>query len=131
MIALASMVALDEDALICDLAETYGVLNYRALPLQLVATLGLGLSFDSRIRQREAGLIVPFSSFLIAQAVDNLSMLCWLQSEDGAKNRNRPQMLTAKLRREDEIDRAQFASADDFEAARMQLLTYESPKEGE
>ena len=127
--ALASMVALDEDALICDLAETYGVFNYRALPLQTAATLGIGLSYNSRIKQKMNGITVSFDTFLLAQIVDNLSMLCWLQSEDGAKNRNRPQMLTAKLRREDEIDRAQFADADAFEAVRSQLLN--SPKEGE
>ena len=124
------MVALDEDALICDLAETYGVFNYRALPLQTVATLGLGLSFDSRIRQRQAGIIVPFKTFLLAQAVDSLSMLCWMQSADGAKGKNRPQMITEKLKAEAETNTGQFADADSFELARMRLLT-ESPKEGE
>ena len=123
------MVALDEDAFICDLAETYGVYEYRALPLQTVATLGLGLSYDSRIRQRQSGIIVPFSTFLMAQAVDCLATLCWLNSEDGAKGRNRPERITDKLKREEELNEGQFADADAFEAVRMRLLN--SPKEGE
>ncbi len=123
------MVALDEDALICDLAETYGVYDYRALPLQTVATLGLGLSYNSRIKQRMAGITVPFDTFLLAQVVDNLSLLCWLNSEDGAKNRNRPPLISAKLRVVEDKDTGQFADPSDFELARMRLLI--SPKEGE
>lgn len=45
------MIRLDEDAVICDLAETYGVLNYRELPLQTVATLASGLHADARIME--------------------------------------------------------------------------------
>ena len=124
------MVALDEDALICDLAETYGVYDYRALPLQTVATLGLGLSYNSRIKQKMAGIVVPFDTFLLAQAVDNLALLCWLNSKDGANGKNRPQMISEKLRAVEEIkDTGQFADASDFELARMQMLI--SPKEGE
>ena len=123
------MVALDEDALVCDLAETYGVYDYRALPLHTVATLGLGLSYNSRIKQRMAGIAVPLDTYLLAQVVDNLSMLCWLNSEDGRKNRNRPQMISAKLRMVEVKDTGRFADASDFELARMRLLI--SPKEGE
>ena len=123
------MVALDEDALICDLAETYGVYDYRALPLQTVATLGLGLSYNSRIKQRMAGITVPFDTFLLAQVVDNLSLLCWLNSEDGAKNRNRPPLISARLRVVEDKDTGRYADPTDFELARMRLLI--SSKEGE
>jgi len=37
------MLELDEDALVCDLAETYGIYNYRSLPATLVATFSVGL----------------------------------------------------------------------------------------
>lgn len=123
------MVALDEDAFVCDLAETYGVIDYRALPLQTVATLGLGLSWDSRIRQKKTGIIVPLQTFLLAQAVDGINMLCWLNSVDGEKNRNRPASIAEKLKVEEETNEGQFADADDFESMRKRLLT--SPKEGE
>lgn len=50
------MLAADRDALICDLAETYRVLDYRALPVELLATLAAGLRPDARIWQKIAAL---------------------------------------------------------------------------
>lgn len=40
------------DELICDLAETYGVLEYEALDVRLVASLLWGLRADSRVNIR-------------------------------------------------------------------------------
>ena len=50
------MIEFDEDALICDLAETYHIFDYRSLPVQLVATLSVGLRDNSRIKMRAAGI---------------------------------------------------------------------------
>lgn len=49
LITLASMMNISEDALICDLAETYHIYDMRSLPLRTVATLSAGLREDSRI----------------------------------------------------------------------------------
>lgn len=38
-----------EEALICDLAETYHILDYKQLPLRTVAVLASGLRQDARI----------------------------------------------------------------------------------
>ena len=46
------MMAVDRDAWICDLAETYRIFDYRALPVGLLATLSFGLREDSRIKQK-------------------------------------------------------------------------------
>ena len=40
------MIAVDENALICDLAETYGIYNYRQLPPTLVAVFSLGYEMN-------------------------------------------------------------------------------------
>jgi len=48
------MIHTDEDALICDLAETYHIFNYRELPPSLAATLSVGLKDDSRIKKEVA-----------------------------------------------------------------------------
>ena len=50
------MISLDESALICDFAETYHILDYRALPLKLAAVLACGLRDDSRIKMKLAGM---------------------------------------------------------------------------
>ena len=44
------MIQTDEDALICDLAETYGIFDYRQLPADQVAVFAFGLRDDSRIK---------------------------------------------------------------------------------
>lgn len=44
------MISASEDALICDLAETYHIYDFRSLPVKLVATLSSGLRDNSRIK---------------------------------------------------------------------------------
>lgn len=46
------MLATDEDAFICDMAETYGVLNWRALDVRLAGTLAAGLRPFARIWEK-------------------------------------------------------------------------------
>lgn len=43
------MIATDQDALICDMAETYGIFDLQALPVATLATLAVGLRENSRI----------------------------------------------------------------------------------
>lgn len=50
--ALAAMLSVDRDAVICDMAETYGILTMHTLPARLAATLAAGLHADSRIMLR-------------------------------------------------------------------------------
>lgn len=45
------MLALDEEALICDLAQCYGILDHEALPPWKLAVLAKGLGPESRIKQ--------------------------------------------------------------------------------
>ena len=41
------MMALDREALLCDLAETYGIYDVRALPVSTLAVLASGLRENS------------------------------------------------------------------------------------
>lgn len=115
------MLAADRDALVCDLAETYGVFDYRALPVSLLATLAAGLREDSRIKMRLSGSKVPRRDILLAAAVDRLSLLVWGMTEDAQKGRNRPDSLLDALmgveQEKENGDVMSFDSADDFEAA--------------
>lgn len=49
------MISTDKGALICDLAETYGIYDYRSLPVRTVATLSAGLRENSRIKNKMRG----------------------------------------------------------------------------
>lgn len=74
------MLRADRDALVCDLAETYGVFDYKALPTQLVATLAAGLGDDSRSKMKLHGRKATRMETLLAAAVDRLSRIAWLLS---------------------------------------------------
>ena len=121
------MINLDEDALVCDLAETYQIYDYKQLPLNQVAVFAYGLRDDSRIKQIMSDQIVPLETTLLASIVDRLSLSLWLQTKDGQKGVNRPMsiatMLTKNNKEEsDERDYLVFESGEDFENYRKALL---------
>lgn len=121
------MINLDEDALVCDLAETYQIYEYKQLPLKQVAIFAYGLRDDSRIKQIMSDQIVPLETTLLASIVDRLSLSLWLQTKDGQKGVNRPasiaEMLTKNNKeKSDERDYLVFESGEDFENYRKALL---------
>lgn len=72
------MISTNQTALICDLAEVYGVLDYKDLPAELLATLAAGLRDDSRIKMSMSGRTVTRMETLLAAAVDRLTNIAWL-----------------------------------------------------
>ena len=86
------MVSADEDALICDFAETYHVLDFRSR--------------------------VPVSLLMQAVIVDRLGLLLWMQTKDGRKNRRRPTSIAqVLLGTQPRSDVQAFDSEDAFWAA--------------
>ncbi len=121
------MITLDEDALVCDLAETYQIYDYKQLPLNQVAVFAYGLRDDSRIKQMMSNQIVPLETTLLASIVDRLSLSLWLQTKDGQKGVNRPasiadQLIKRDKSENDEKDYLVFESGEDFENYRKALL---------
>ena len=117
------MLSEDKDALICDLAETYGIYDYRALPASRLATLAVGFREDSRIKMRLMGAKAPKTDLLLAAMVDRLSMLLWMKSEDGKNGTNRPPSILSVILGTEQEDKAveAFESDQDFEAAWTQI----------
>ena len=91
------MIQLDEDALICDLSETYHIYDYRSLPVRLVATLAAGLRADSRIMLRASDMTVSQETILLACIADRVEAFRYGFSEDAKNGRNRPQSLVEIL----------------------------------
>jgi len=120
------MIQADETALICDLAETYGILDYRALPLKTAAALASGLRDDSRIRMAMSGQHLTINTALLAAAVDRLSMLWWAKTKDGYNGKNPPEsmllMLTGRQEEKKKKDIKVFRTPEEFEAARARAL---------
>lgn len=115
---LARMVAIDESALICDFAERYHVLDWRALPVRTAAALACGLEADSRIMRKISGAPADVKTLLLAMIADALHVLAWQNTQDGAKGRNKPKSLLKTILgkdREEELGEG-FDSVEDFRA---------------
>ena len=115
------MLKIDENALICDLAETYHIYDYRQLPPSMVAIFAIGLRDDSRIKMKLSNSKVPPNIMLLAGIIDKLNILIWQNTEDGRKGRNKPKSILDELYdKESEI--SAFASGKEFEAERQRLI---------
>ncbi len=109
------MIALDEDALICDFAETYHIYSIYSMPCEYIAKLAYGLREDSRIKMKANDLRIDIRTILLAHLVDNTAINVWMKSQDAQNNKNRPKsMVSILLHRETEDDTLKFESGDDF-----------------
>lgn len=119
------MIRTDEDALICDLAETYRIYNYRQLPATTVAVFSFGLRDNSRIKQVMSGQTVPTDTLLLASVSDRLGTLLWINTTDGQKGINRPKSFLDLLIPDSPKkpkDTLVFESGEDFTKQRNELL---------
>lgn len=104
----------DEDALICDFAETYHIYDLRSLPLSLVATLAAGLRDTSRIVTKTTEAKASTTNTLLAIIADRLGVIQMMLSGD----KNVPSVFDALY----EIERERkgvkgFKTGSAFEAA--------------
>lgn len=117
---LAEMIKVDEHALICDLAETYQIYDYRQMPPDMVAIFAIGLRDNSRIKMKLANVPIDIQTTLLAAAVDNLALMIWQRSGDSS---NRPKSVLSTLLAEPKVtDITAFASGKDFEEERNRIL---------
>ena len=100
----------------CDVAETYGILDWSRLPAGTLAALAAGLGNDSRIKMKIGGRKATRIELLLASIVDKLSTLIWFQTEDGRNGENRPASVLSFLLGETEQSEGEgFETAEDFE----------------
>ena len=126
------MISTDRNALICDLAETYRVYDYRSLPAQTVATFSVGLRDNSRIKMKMSGAKATQEILILSMIADRLGILAWMFSKDGQQGKNRPPQLIEMLYGK-EIKRAKsdvliFDTPDAFEKARQKIINREEAK---
>ena len=119
------MLETDEDALVCDLAETYGIYDYSSLPLSRVATFAVGLRENSRIKLKMQNAKYPLETMLLASVADRLSTLVWMQSKDGMNGQNRPKSIVAQMlciKESNDKDFEVFDTPEAFEKRRNEIL---------
>lgn len=111
--------------MVCDLAETYHIYNYRELPVQILATFVVGLRANSRVMMKINGSKISLDTMISASILDNLKMWIWMNSDDGAKRRNRPESLIKVLNNIDESNQENiliFETSEEFEKQRKLYL---------
>lgn len=100
------------------MAETYGVLDWSALPVHTLAALAAGLGDDSRTKMKIGGRKASRVELLLAAIADKLSTLIWFQTEDGHNGENRPSSVLSFLLGEEEPETEEgFDTAEEFEEA--------------
>ena len=115
------MIKVDENALICDLAETYQIYNYKQLPPSTVAIFSIGLREDSRIKMKLSGAKVSPNILLLSGIVDRLNLLLWTKTKDAEKGLNKPKPILEHLY-EKESEVSAFTSGEDFEKERQRII---------
>lgn len=111
------MVNVDADLLECDLAETYGIYDYRQLPLTKVAAFSYGLRESSRIKQKLRGERYPLDTLLLSVIADRLAVLIWHNTQDAVRGQNKPESIYEKLTEKNETEVA-VMTIDEFKAVR-------------
>lgn len=108
------MLAADETALICDFAETYGVYDYRTLPLKTAAALASGLGPDSRIKRKLSKNKVSVDTALLALIVDGVNHLIWMLASNSDSLQKPASIYEALTGQQKSGEVAGFDSGDDF-----------------
>jgi hypothetical protein len=116
------MIGTDRDALLCDLAETYQIYDFGALPILTLAALSSGLRADSRIKMKMSGINYVSPIMLMAHICDNLTLLRY--SMIAEKGDPVPPLFTDKLygKEKDEGEYEAFNTAEEYEKAREEIL---------
>lgn len=115
------MIATDRNALICDLAETYGVFDYKRVPGRLLGILAAGLGANSRIGKKINGVRGNVTEILLARILDGVQFLCWVQTEDARKNKNRPKSVASDFFISEDKNKAKTMTIEDFETLKAKI----------
>lgn len=110
--------------MICDMAETYGVLDMQALPVSTLATLASGLRDNSRIKLKMLSMPVSQETLLMALMTDALNTIVWSKTEAAKKGEGKPTSIAAALlgQAESAGDTEAFESPNEFYMRRKELM---------
>lgn len=109
------MLSVDRDALLCDLAETYHVYDFNALPVTTLAVLSFGLRENSRIKQKINGVTYIDPMRILAATADKVTAIHYALTNDDETAR--PYFFATDMyekRRRDRTQLPKFASSEDF-----------------
>jgi len=117
---LAHVIHECEDLMICDLAQQYGILDYRTVSPLILAALVSGLGRESRVMRYLTGEKLTLNEYLLAHMADSLAFIAWSRTKAAEKGHGRPESLLMKLLGKDKAslteDLLTFDTPEDYEA---------------
>lgn len=117
------MLASDEDALICDMAETYHILDIWALPVELLATLASGLRENARIWFKMNGLREIPTEIVLPQLADTITLIMYALAGGSSKGIEKPELFMEAMRGQVKKKESKgFNTGEDFMAYRQRIL---------
>lgn len=111
--------------MICDLAETYHILNYKELSPNLVATLLIGLRDNSRVKMKVNDTKLTIDQMMMAMVVDNLQFLSWTKTKDARHGKYKQKSILKTLMGEYEKqkdDLISFETVEEYEEYMKQFI---------
>lgn len=108
--------------MICDIAETYHIYDYKSLKLPYLATLVSGLREDSRVKLAIENKKYNFTTELLTAIVDDLNFLAWAKTKDAQKQRNAPKSIHEVLFGEEKEKTNTYYTSEEFMEARNRIL---------
>lgn len=112
------MLESEEDAFICDMAETYHIYDYKQYPVTLIATLLSGLREDSRTIMALTGRKLSLKQTVDAMTYDAINLILWSKTTDGHNNTKRPKrLIDILINKENKEEVEGFDSGEDLLAA--------------
>lgn len=122
---LAYMLATNEDSLICDFAQYYGIYDMESqVPCSTAAILASGLPPESRVMRKMSNSQISTTDTILAGIFDSLNNLMYMMA---GKKRKKPKSLLDKLLNTEKTKKKQeniiaFSSAEEFERIRKQII---------
>lgn len=117
------MISLDKNALICDFAEYYNILDIDRLDIFKLAILAVGLPSKSRIYKKMSGQRLDLDNIILAGVFDRLNLI--LYSFAGKKGSKAPVSLVDSLigdvKPKKDLKRA-YISGKEFEERKQEIL---------
>lgn len=123
---LAYLLATDEDNLICDFAQYYGIYDMESqVSCSTAAILACGLPPESRVMRKMSNSPIDTTDTILAGIFDSLNNLMYMMS--GKRHRKKPESLLDKLLNVEKKKKKQenivaFSSAEEFERVRNEII---------
>ena len=118
---LADIINDSEDLMICDLAETYGIIDYHQIKPDILAVLVLGLPQGSRIMRKLTNAKLSYIDSVLALIFDALQVIAYNQGHK--KGSKKPESLYKKIIAEDKKDEYMtFTSPESYERWRKEHI---------